>query len=166
MASFQDAFQKGLEAYDSAARAKAEIFSVFDDCAKQVGAASGGAIVLSREWVRNPVEEEKATLLSALPSYRSYEALVARMAGEPKSKGEELCEYKLAYHGYPVSLVYADVDEYCHDKQGLERALIHLLGHPTTGGKLRRLMELQAKRVGGGAGSSSQANGNQSGTAE
>jgi hypothetical protein len=91
---------------------------------------------------------------------------VARMAGEPKSSGEELCEYKLSYHGYPVSLVYADVDEYCHDKQALERALVELLGHPTTGGKLRRLMELHAKRASGGTGNPPLMNGSQSGKAE
>ncbi len=155
MASFQDAFHKGLEAHDSADRAKKEIFSVFEDCAKQVSAASRGVILLSRASASRVREDAgaTATILGALGPRESYQTLVARLVSEPNSKGEELCEYKLSFHGYPVSIVYADVDEYCHDQSGLERALVHLLGHPSTGGKLRRLMDLHAKKQGGGASS-------------
>ncbi|HEX8434503.1 hypothetical protein [Archangium sp.] len=167
MASFQDAFHKGLEAYDSADRARKEIAAVFDDCAKQVSAASGGAIVLSRESTSRVREEAAhAVVLGGFAVRESYQALMARLVSEPNSSGEELCEYKLAYHGYPVAIVYADVDEYCHDKQSLERALVELLGHPTTGGKLRRLMDLHAKRKSGGSREHAQANSDPNGNAE
>ncbi|HZI04380.1 MAG TPA: hypothetical protein VEZ71_10175, partial [Archangium sp.] len=94
--------------------------------------------------------------------------LVARLVDESRSGSgaQELGEYKLSHHGYPVSLVYADVDEYCHDKPSLEQALVELLGHPATGGKLRRLMDLYAKRKSLTGGSSSQTNGGQNGKAE
>ncbi|WP_257461870.1 hypothetical protein [Archangium lipolyticum] len=155
MTSFQDAFHKGLEAYESADRARKEIFAVFDDCAKQVSAASGGAISLSyreksRERRGNKTIADVVT--GVLPTYESYEALEARIADGTQSGAVELCEYKLSPRGYPVSIAYADVHEYCHDKPSLEQALVDLLGHPVTGGVLRQLMDLQAKTRSGGAG--------------
>ena len=155
MASFQDAFHKGLEAYESADRARREILSVFEECAKQVSTASGGAIVLSREPKSRGTEGQE-----------SYQALMARPMGAPETMGLELGEYKLSPHGYPVSLVYAGVDEYCHDKPSLEQALVELLGHPVTGGKLRRLMDLHAKRKSLTGGTPPQTDGGQNGKAE
>ncbi|HEY0096542.1 MAG TPA: hypothetical protein VGB96_19590, partial [Archangium sp.] len=130
-----------------------------------------GAIVLSRES-RSRTRDEKRTIADlatgTLPSSESYDALVARLVDESRSGAgaQELGEYKLSHHGYPVSLVYADVDEYCHDKPSLEQALVELLGHPVTGGKLRRLMDLHARQKSLAGGTPPQTNGGQNGKAE
>jgi hypothetical protein len=143
MASFQDAFREGIEASESAARAKAEIFQVFDACAEEVNVASKGAIALSRERSTRDLEQKRTVsdlVTGVLPSSESYDALVAHSTGAPQRKRAELCEYRISYQGYPVTLLYADVDERCHDKTALVMALESLLKHPVTGGKLRRIM--------------------------
>lgn len=139
MADFREAFLQGLAAYDDAERARKEIFGLLDEFAEQVEQASAGRVRIER----SKGSETSGHILGALSPAgplrtREYDALFARRpSGEQR---EKLCEYSLSDRGYPVTLRYAKEDVSCHDGQGLERGLRHLLAHPETGGKLQRLM--------------------------
>lgn len=134
MADFREAFQLGIQAHNAAERARQEIFGLLDEFAAQIHEVSNGQVRIERAKREVLVPGENFTRKP-----RSYDAIAA--IDSSGKKEEELCEYSLEERGYPVTLRYANDYVRCHDREALEQALLKLLAHPETGGKLQRLMD-------------------------
>ena len=141
MIDFQGPFQEGLNAYHDTVRAKAEIERVIREFSDQLKAASEGAILEVRVAVHEDVVREEGSWLGVGLRVK-YESLVAfaKATADDPEPSRSLCKFRMSAHGYPVGLVYADIDVQCHDRTSLEQSLADLLKHPDTGAKLAQLM--------------------------
>lgn len=144
MANFQQAFNLGLRASEEAALSRKAVDAVFEEFARQVLEASGGAIKVVMRSVGSMEGTASAWLglpsMSPLPGFEGN-ALVASVTVGNTKHPRDFCRYDVAPAGYPVVLRYANVIDHCHDKGALERGLESLLAAPQTGDVLRQLLQ-------------------------
>jgi hypothetical protein len=145
MADFRAAFQKGMEAQETAKRSSQEIDGVVKEFASQILEATKGKVMVALERRVREVREQETVLgkmAGVLPRSEPvpYEALIARVSLEGGRGRAELCEIERSPYGYPVTLTYGEISELCRSKEALEGALARLLEHPTVAALLNAVM--------------------------
>jgi hypothetical protein len=143
MTNFRDAFNMGLAAHADAERATKEIVSVFNVLAQQVDEATDGKLTVQRAnsfrtlLAGRTIFDAITGVMAPREPYTCLQAILKTKSGEHM----EICTYKLAPDGYPVSIHYEEHSEDAFDKSSLESVLDSLLRHPATGRKFQFLLD-------------------------
>jgi hypothetical protein len=142
MVDFLDSFNKGISAAKQAAENMHEINGVIETLSKQLEAATDGAIKIAIKDKSNVFNALFSSIDQA--SMKTQQFIIAfNPLGEYKPK--ELAEWKVDENGYPCRLITPDTEFYCEDKEALELYLGSLLASPTTGKKLKAIMDQPVK---------------------
>ena len=147
MAEFVEAFERGLTNAESAAKEKAEIEAVIGALSTEISGATNGKIskiCIKKETRAIPLRGQAVRVMGGLfelPTKTvTYTALVAVKPNKESSSAVELCEFRIAPTGFPVTISYPGQSVVCDDSESLASALKELLEHPDTGEKLFTLI--------------------------
>ena len=140
METFTEAYKAGLEASQSVDEYIEEINMVFENLKTEILSSTNGKIAIERgtalrrrrrtglDIMLKPFEEQRIR----------YKAILAK--NTESSVEIPLAEYTIDRKGYPVTIIWADIEESCLTKEGLTSTLEDLLSDPSTGKKLRKLL--------------------------
>lgn len=160
MTDFADAFKRGQEAAESAARARAEVDAVFETAKNELLEASEGRIELARRPFEKPRQRTLADMFLAASAIRVGEAketepwVAARNPRAIDAEWVKLAKWERPHEGYPCVLSYNNRDVRCHDRESLSDAIGELLASSWGGERLHGLLSrpLRAEQEGADAG--------------
>lgn len=144
MEDFKSAFKDGLKAAHDAEMARKEIDEVFNDLNKQLTEASKGKLKIERRQL----EERRAIAVRIASPLEPPETYWAIVASNPTIKDlppiipqfKELAKWQAGRAGYPCKISWGAQEEYCEDKQALEKCLANLLRDAIVAERLDALM--------------------------
>jgi len=141
MANFTEAFKKGLEAAQTADRARKEIDKVFKDLNYQLLTETGNKIGINRKEFVEP-NVMGGMKLPAIPGRENkYWAIVAFNPSFKNSPVKILARWSMDRAGYPCKISWKNTLYRCEDKEALENILAEILQDPLVGETLYSLMK-------------------------
>ncbi|MGN7982221.1 hypothetical protein [Burkholderia sp. 22313] len=146
MTDFADAFKRGQEAAENAARARAEVDAVFEAAKSELLTVSEGRIELDRRLFEKPRQRTLADMFLTASAIRVGEPKETEpwvAARNPKAVDAEwvkLAKWERPHEGYPCVLSYNSRDVRCHDRESLSEAIGELLASSWGGERLHGLL--------------------------
>lgn len=142
MPDFASAFNEGLQAAETADRARREIADVFSELSRQMDAATRGTIAIARGECEIPVTTARL-LTNPWEPRKTYWAILAWNPMVAKCPKKEIARWSQDAAGYPCKITCRKWERTCEDREALENSLAELLRDPVVGEKLYALTRLE-----------------------
>ncbi|HLX64423.1 MAG TPA: hypothetical protein VKX17_24325 [Planctomycetota bacterium] len=148
MASYSNAFKKGLKAAKNAVRAKAEIDAVFKDLESDILKDTDGNVKISRREVDVDENDDYLVYLGVANAKRSTRVMAIAAENPKISNGpvKLLARWSQDPRGYPCKIDLGDIEYISQDRDALQENLARMLANPVVGEKLAAFTELQPEQ--------------------